>query len=683
MMRLFVLSAAMGMAAVLGKEVPNKESQGVGLVPANRYILPTDQVLTPAGIHAALPGIRPQALALSPDGQVLVTAGTGKKLVALDPATGKILDEITYAPDEGQGGKQSETQLGPAPGSQLSFTGLVFSADGSRIYLSNVFGNIKVFAVDAAHKITAHGTFAIPEARTSRRKMEMPTGLAISKDGSKLYVVGNVANKLHELDAATGAILRSWDTGVAPFDVVLAAGKAYVSNSGGRRPDKDAPKAPAGAGTEVRVDERAIANEGTVSVIDLTAVSVKAEIPVELHASAMAVSPKGGYVVVTNTGSDTLSVIDTAKDVVVEKIWARQTPGDLFGAQPNAVSFDPDGRHLYVCNGTQNSVAVIHFDPKDNESAVTGLIPVGWFPGAVLFDTKRKTLCVANIKGIGAAREFKAGEKTKLNSKDFFGSISLVPVPDDKALAAMTKSSLMNMRYPRMLEAVQPPRPDQPARVVPERVGEPSLIKHVIYVIKENRTYDQVLGDISTGNGDPSLCVFGEKVTPNLHKIAKEFVLLDNTFCCSVQSADGHQWTDSAIANGYMERQVTSGFPRSYPGGKTEDGMDALAWASSGFIWDNAKAHGKSFRNYGEWMLTEAGWADETRNGKGKEKPKWEDYYADYRNKTALTKLVSRPAIETLGPVSKLDTVGWDLNVPDVMPGGSFHQGAEGIREER
>jgi len=470
----------------------------------------------------------------------------------------------------------------------------------------------------------------------------------------------------------SGAVLRSWDTGAAPYDVVLAAGKAYVSNSGGRRPGPDAPTAMAGAGTTVRVDARGIANEGTVTVIDLAANAVKAEIPVELHASAMAASPKGSYVVVTNTGSDTLSVIDTAKDAVVEKIWARRTPGDLFGAQPNAVAFHPDGRRLYVCNGTQNCVAVIRFDPADNASAVTGLIPAGWFPGAVIYDGYRKSLAVANIKGIGAAKDFKPGEKVKLNTKDFYGTVSLVPLPDDKKLADMTAATLLNMRYPRMLEAVKPPRPDQPPRVVPERVGEPSLIKHVIYVIKENRTYDQVLGDISSGNGDPSLCIFGEKVTPNLHKLSREFVLLDNTFCCSVQSADGHQWTDSAIANGYIERQVTSGFPRSYPGGKSDDAMDALAWSSSGFIWDNALAHHKTFRNYGEWMLTEAGWADSALNAKGKEKPKWEDYYGDYRNHTSLTKLASRPGIASLGPVSKTDTVGWDLNVPDVMRAASF-----------
>ncbi|HWB03403.1 MAG TPA: alkaline phosphatase family protein [Verrucomicrobiales bacterium] len=769
------------------KETSPAAKEIIGRVAANRYILPTNQVITPAGIHAALPGLRPQALALSPNGRLLVTAGNGSKLYCLNPITGAVRQEVTFAPDappppskdkkpkdkdakdkdakdkdaKGKDSKEKDAKdkdakdskekdprgkdpkdkdakekdvkdkdakenvsedkdakdedskekddkekekeakekeakekaakekpkrnlsppkpakPAPASGSALSLTGLVFSPNGTRIYLSNVVGTVKVFSVDGSDSVKALTTFPIPEAKTSKRKPEIPTGLTVSADGTKLYVVGNLGNRLHEMNAETGAVLRSWDTGVAPFDVVLVGQKAYVSNSGGRRPDKDDKSAaPAGAGAKVRVDSvRHIANEGTVTVVDLAANSVKGEIPVELHASALALSPDKQYLVVTNTGSDTLSVIDTNTDAVVEKIWARRTPGDLFGAQPGAVTFDGTGKRLYVCNGTQNSVAVIKFDPKENESAVVGLIPVGWFPGAVVFDAPRKTVCVANIKGIGAGKQFKPGEKVKFNTKEFFGSLSLVPAPSGNAMDDMTAVSLLNMRYVKLTEAAQPPRPNQPPRAVPERVGEPSLIKHVVYVIKENRTYDQVLGDIKTGNGDPSLCVFGEKITPNLHKICREFVLLDNTFCCSVQSADGHQWTDSAIANGYMERQVGAGFPRSYPGGKMEDGLDALAWSSSGFIWDNVIARGKTFRNYGEWMLSEAGWKDpkDPKNPKkDKEKPKWEDFWADYKHGTGLTKLASRPGIETLRAVSKLDTVGWDLNVTDQMRVDAF-----------
>ena len=667
--RLFTLLALACGPVLNARDLPKGE--GIGKVAENRYVMPTNQVLTPAGKQVNLPELRPQALALSPDGKIIVTSGHSKDLIVVSPETGEILQTVRLPNDPGKlkPGAKAETQLGPAPGAQMSLTGLTFSPNGERIYFSNTLGNVKVFAVDKDHKVSALTTFAVPEARTSKRQMELPTGLAVSADNKRLYVVGNVGNKLHELDAESGKALRSWDIGVSGFEVALAGGKAYVSSSGGRQPGNGDLAATAGAGTTVRVDAaRNIANEGSVSVIDIKGDKVLKEIPVGLHASAVVASPDGKYVVVANTGSDSLSVIDVSKDEVVEKILARLTPSDFFGVQPNALAFDSTGSRLFVCNGSQNAVAVVKFAPGDRESKVMGLIPVGWFPGAVAFDSSRKAIYVANIKGIGASKEFAAGEKVKLSSKDFFGTLSLVPLPKDEELGKWTITALINLREPKLMEARQPSRKDQPARPVPERVGEPSVFKHVIYVIKENRTYDQVLGDMKQGNGDPELCTFGEDVTPNQHEIAREFVLLDNTFCAGVQSADGHQWTDSAMANAYMERQVTSSFPRSYPGGKSEDGLDALAWASTGFIWDNAQAHGVTFRNYGEWLITQAGWRDETR----KDKPAWLDYYNDYKNGTGLTRLASRPGIVSMGKCSKLDTVGWDLNVPDVMRANAF-----------
>jgi YVTN family beta-propeller protein len=668
---LFVLAGGL-LRGGLGKDSADADStEAVGKTTANRYVIPTNQVLTPAGKTVDLPEMRPQALALSPDGRLLATSGKTKELVIVEPTTGEILQRVAFPaePTAAGSGVPKGTKAGPEPGSQLSLTGLAFSPDGSRIFLSNVTGNVKVFAVDKDHRVAGLATLPVPEARTSKRKNEIPAGLACSDDGKRLYVVGNLGNQLHELDADSGKVLRSWPTGVAPFAVVLAAGKAYVSNSGGRLPGPGDLVAPAGGGTEVRVDAvRNIASEGSVTVIDLATGKVKAEVAVELHASAMAISPGGRWLAVANTGSDTISVIDTKTDRVIEKIWARQTPADLFGAQPNALAFDAQGKRLFVCNGTQNAVAVIKFEPEENESKVAGMIPVAWFPGAIEFDARRGALYVANIKGIGSAKSFGPEDTVKLSTKDFFGTLSLIPTPSEKELASMTGLTLQNMRYGKLAEARLPARPGVAPRPVPERVGEPSVFKHVIYVIKENRTYDQILGDLPEGNGNAALCTFGEKFTPNQHKLAREFVLLDNTYCSGVQSADGHQWTDSAIANAYMERQVTSAFPRSYPGGKSPDGVDALAWASSGFIWDNALAHGKTFRNYGEWLLTEAGWRDESR----KSKPAWQDFWSDFQTGSGGTRLASRPAIESLRKNSKLDSVGWDLNVPDVVRAAEF-----------
>ena len=636
----------------------------VGQVSKNYYITPTSQILTPAGQQVRLPGLRPQALALSPNGELLVTSGRNNQLYIIDPATGGILQKVAMPGDRVESSREAREDSKAL----LSLTGLTFSPDGRRIYLSNARGDVKVFSVNGK-KVSQWDRFSVPNAGAPKRKEEIPTGLAVSMDGKRLYVVGNLGNKLYEFDTATGKVLRRWETGVAPFDVVLAAGKAYVSNSGGRRPEKSDLTAPAGRETRVRVDPvRYIANEGSVSVIDLAAGQVKDEVIAGLHASALTASPDGKYVVVANSGSDTLSVINTETDKVVEKIWARQSPGDPFGAQPNALTFYPDGKQLFVCNGTQNAVAVVRFEPAEKKSAVVGLIPVGWFPGAVVVNVARQMICVANIKGIGAAKDFKPDDKIKLRTKDFYGTLSLIPLPSEKQLSSYTKTALRNIRYQKLEEAKLPPRPEQPARPVPERVGEPSVFKHVIYIIKENRTYDQILGDMPEGNGDPDLCTFGEKFTPNQHKISREFVLMDNTYCSGVQSADGHQWTDSGIVNDYVERQLTSDFPRSYSSGKDAAGSDALAWSSSGFIWDNAMAHGIWFRNYGEWMVSESGWKDQTR----RRGPQWIDYWNDYQNGTGLTQLRSRPAIKSLLPHSFLETEGYNLKVPDVMRAAAF-----------
>jgi len=657
--------------------------QSVGRIAPDRWQMPTGQYLTPAGRQVEVLGMRPQTLALSPDGRLLAVAGRNHTLVLIDPKQGRILRSLPLTTPDPASVAAARNHAAANPKTnvpvktvtgQLSFAGLVFSPDGRRLYVSNTGGNIWAFPVDRSIWLGHPVLLAVPDAKVPGQKHEIPTGLALSSDSRRLYVAGNLGNRLHELDAETGRCLRSWDTGVAPQEVVLTRHKAYVSNRGGRRPAPADLTAPAGKGTTVRVDPvRHIPNEGSVTIIDLRSGLVTAEVPVELHPSALAVSPEGRYVVVANSGSDTLSVIDSGTDRVIEKIWARQTPADPLGAQPCALAFDSAGRRLYVANGTQNAVAVIQFQPEANASRVVGLIPVGWFPSAIQYDPHRRQLCVANMKGLGATMTYPTNQPPKQHAKEFLGTVSLVPVPGSHQLARLTRSALWNMHHPKLAETLLPPRPDQPPRPVPERVGEPSVFNHVIYIIKENRTYDQILGDMPEGNGEPSLCIFGEQYTPNQHKISREFVLLDNTYCSGLQSADGHQWTGSAIANEYIERQLTSGTPRSYPGGKSEDSADALAWASTGFLWDNAIRHGKTFRNYGEWMVSEAGWTDRKR----KDPVTWRDFWQQHQNGGSQVQLRSRPAIASLRGVSNTNTVGYDLKVPDVM------RAAEFIRELR
>ena len=628
----------------------------------DRREMPTGQVLTPVGKQVDLPTMRPQALALSPDGSLLVTAGGPNKALALiNLVTGAVTNRaLSYVPINSTNRR--------AVSAEFSTTGLVFSPSGDRIYVSTAGTNVLAFTLSGGQITGPPTVIRVPDAHALAHRGEIPTGLAISTNGRLLYVAGNLTNRLYEIEVETSKVLRYWETGVAPEAVALVGTKIYVSNLGGRRAAKDDRTASAGRGTTVRVDSRDIACEGSVTVIDLAAGTVKCELPVGLHPSALAVSPAGDYLVVANTGSDTLSVIDTKTDQVVEKIWARQSPMDSFGAQPNGLAFDPSGKRLYVCNGTQNALAVVDFKPASKASKIAGLIPVGWFPAAVQFEPKSKTLCVANMKGIGAAKKFAPGEAVKLNTKDYWGTVSLVALPSKKDLAALTEVALKDMYYPRLKAGLLPARSGQKPRPVPERMGEPSVFKHVIYIIKENRTYDQVLGDMTEGNGDTNLCLYKEKVTPNQHKIARDFVLLDNMYCAGVCSTDGHQWTDSAMANEYVERQLSAGNPRSYNNGKVAEGLDSLAWASSGFIWDNALAHGKSFRNYGEWLLSDAGWSDPKR----KDKIQWRDFWQSYQNGDNTVSLHAHCGITAMGPFSDTNTVGWDLKVPDVMRAAVF-----------
>lgn len=650
--------------AVEQAAVSLSDEETVGRAEDGRIITPVNQVLTPYGRILDLPGMRPQAVALSPNGKLMVTAGKTRELVVIDPEERTVRQRVSLPSDiSAPSAPVSEQILRPDGEDQLSYNGLIFSPAGDRIYMSNVDGLINVFTVSAEGNVTPFKSWMLPAAGAPRRKAEIPSGLATSEDGSKLYVCGNLSNRLLELDAQSGKMLRAFDVGVAPFDVVLVGSKAYVSNWGGRRPGPNDLTGPAGRGTLVRVDPvRHIASEGSVSVIDLGKGRVSTELLTGLHASGLAKSRAHPFVVCCNAASDHLSVIDTRTDTVVATIWAKSSPADLLGAAPNAAAFDASGRRLYVANGSQNAVAVFEFDiGSPQRSRLLGMVPVGWYPGAILVDDARGAVVTANIKGLPKLPE-KVKDRNALgfNSHQYSGSLSFVPLPLEDKLPALSERVARNMRAPRIAQALLPPRPNQPPRAIPERIGEPSLIKHVVYIIKENRTYDQVFGAFGRGNGDPSLCVFGREITPNHHKIAEQFVLLDNTYCCGILSADGHQWSTTAYSTDYMEKSF-AGFPRSYPDGMGVDEDDALAYSPAGFIWDAALKQGKTLRNYGEFMGPSVRWRDESRPGE----PNFMACYLAWKNGTDDVVFESWPSVETLRSFSPTSYVGWNMSVPD------------------
>ena len=665
-----ILLATTLAAAVQGQTV---EHQGfdprdhVGRMGTNRVLLPVNQVITPAGIQVELHGLRPQVLALSPDGKLLLTAGKTRELIGLDPESGKILERAELPKDKvphEASGPTSPHILKPDPNEQVSYTGLIFNRSGSRVYLSNVKGSIKVFAVNDAHRLKGIGGFALPDANAARRKAEIPSGMALSADEKRLYVAGALSNRLLETDPETGETLRMIDVGVAPYDVIVRGDEAYVSNWGGRRPAANSVVGPAGVGTTVRVDARGVASEGSVSIVDLKAGKVVAEILTGRHASAMLLTPDGRRLIVANPNDDTLSVIDLETRKIAETISMQWSGQKFFGAAPNAMAMDPRTETLYVCNGSQNAVGVVTL--KSGRPEFKGMIPTGWYPGAIVFDAARERIDVANIKGTLPDASYEPAKRGN-NSHQHLGTVSLIPVPGPKQLAEYTKTVMQNYRRPVLEDVFLPARPGVAPKALPERIGEPSLIRHVVYLVKENRTYDQVLGDIKEGNGDPKLCVFGTNVTPNQHKLVHDFVLMDNTYCAGILSADGHQWALTGYATDYMEKSFAD-FPRSYPDMMELGDLDALAYSPAGFIWDDVLAHGLTIRNYGECSVAETRWANPALT-----LPiKWMDHYTNFVRHGSAIIYSNWAGVDALQPHIMTNTVGWDLAVPDVYRAAQF-----------
>jgi YVTN family beta-propeller protein len=331
----------------------------------------------------------------------------------------------------------------------------------------------------------------------------------------------------------------------------------------------------------------------------------RATIPVGEHPNQIVVHPTDDRVFVACASSNSVSVIDGSTDTVIETIGTSLFPRSPEGSTPGALAVAPDGKTLYVANADNNCVAVIDITtPK--MSQVKGFIPTGWYPTAVALTPDGKTLLV----GVGKGNQTKPNPIPKDADRDaapkgrpfpyigttLSGALSIIPVPTEKEIGAYTETVYKNCPYSDIL-LTDAPHPRKTA--IPTKVGEPSPIKHVLYIIKENRTYDQVFGDMKRGNGDPSLCMFPEEVTPNHHKIAEEFVLLDNLYCNGHVSADGHPWSTMAYNTDYIARN----WALTYSGraGVDDDEDGDLAKAPSGYLWDACKAANLSYRSYGEY----------------------------------------------------------------------------------
>ena len=474
--------------------------------------------------------------------------------------------------------------------------------------------------------------------------LSLPNDIAFNREGDAdyMYVVLNGNSELVKVRLTDKKTVWTTKTGMAPFGIALAKDKAYISNWAGPVP-VDSTRETAGipyAG--VYIDHRTGGvNSGTVSVIDLETGKAGQEINVGLHPNAVITDPQQKFVYVSNGNSDNVYVINTGSNTVVDSVLVRVSSAvnPFIGSSPNALALDAKTNKLYVANGMDNALAVVQLGAKSSASGkgknkILGFIPTEAYPAGLALNDSNVFVC--NLEGEGS----RIASKGLYTAHHQQATVSVIAIPADKDFSALTaRVENANLLFRTRLAQLLPRKNVQP-KPVPERIGEPSLIKHVVYIIKENRTYDQVMGDMKEGNGQSSLCIYGDSITPNQHKLAKNFLLLDNYYASGKSSAEGHQWADAAMTSDYVEKNVRAWF-RSYPHVQN----DALVYNKEGFIWNNALDHGKSVRIFGEACDPE--WD---------RKLKWKDIYElykagkhiDFKNNTTISRV--RPILSNSCP---------------------------------
>lgn len=567
----------------------------------NPNLLPYNRWISPAGAqeYFGSKSLENHALdvALSPDEKWVAVEGR-YEVVVLSAETGKIAANLPLS-----GLIQGQSLMN-------TFSGICWfqENDKYKLFWGAVGGKTVSYVLSASWdgKNLIHSEPILFETEAPAGSALVNEVLAQNESGKNyLYVVLNGTNRVVKLDLETKARVWSTSVGVAPFGITIANRKIYVTNWAGAVPDKsdvDVAGVPWGS---AKVDPRTGATrEGTVSVLDPATGKVVTEIAVGLHPNDIIASADGKTVFVSNANSDNVSVISTGTDEVAETISVRLSPekNSFWGDSPNGLGLSKDGKTLYVANGMDNALAVVELGRKsggnqsEENSEVEGFIPTGAYPGAVV-ETGKYQLFVANIEGESAkipSQDAVSG-KVSYNSHRQMAMVSVIPVPDDKRLQEYTKTVEQSNQLFRLALLEKMPRKNIAPACVPERIGEPSVFKHVLYIIKENRTYDQILGDVKKGDGDSTLTIFGRQITPNTHALVDQYMLLDNFYVSGKCSAEGHQWTDASIVTDYVEKDVRA-WIRSYPHVQE----DALVYTPTGFLWDNAVKHGKNVRIYGE-----------------------------------------------------------------------------------
>ncbi len=449
---------------------------------------------------------------------------------------------------------------------------------------------------------------AFPFKAEAPATIALPNEVVVQEENGELmlYTVLNGNNKVVKINVNTERVVWSANTGVAPFGLRVVDNLAFVTNWAGpvTNPSDGLETAGVPWGSAYINPHTGSLSRGTVSVFHIKTGQFQKEINVGLHPNAIIASADKKYVYVANGNSDYISVIETKSLSVVDSIFVGLFKDNekLIGSTPNALALDNTGTILYVANGMDNAIAVVKLGKRActegvGQSQLKGYIPTQAYPSGIVFN--KNELYITNLEAIGARAALKVNEQAKAdkayNAHHQLASVSFIPLPDDAQLKIFTEKVKNQSLYKRSQLADLLPRKNVAPRPVPERIGEPSVFKHVLYIIKENRTYDQVLGDMKEGDGMASLCIFGDSVTPNLHSIARDYLLMDNYHVSGKSSAEGHHWASAGMVTDYTEKSVRAWF-RSYP----HVLYDALVYNKKGLIWNNALDHGKTARIYGE-----------------------------------------------------------------------------------
>lgn len=563
MSRLHTLFVLAIIASFAGCSGPDKKSEAESIArefDARRVVLPNGWSLSPAGRSVPL-GDFPLNLVVSPSGKFIAVTNNGvgrQSIMLIDPSTEKVIDE---------------KEIGKA------WYGLAINEDDTRLYVSG--GNDNMVVIYDLGKGMLEKVDSIVLGKPWPVKIS-PTGLALDQDAGRLYVATKEDSSLYVADLRSKAIQKI-RLGSEAYACVLSPDKQtlYVSLWGG---DK-------------------------IALVDAATLRITSTIDAGSNPNEMLLTKDGKFLFVASANDNAVSVIETASRKVIEVLTSSVIPTTLAGSTPNALALSADEDRLYIANADNNCLAV--FDVKEpGKGKSLGLIPTGWYPTSVkVFDGK---IFVANGKG-GRSMANPRGpdpnksgldlHKTTRDSIQYIGSLfkgtmSVIDEPDPNLLKVCTQAVFRNTPYSKEVENEASGEAGNP---VPRRRGEVSPIKYVFYIIKENRTYDQVFGDIATGNGDSSLCLFPERITPNQHALAKEFVLLDHFYVNAEVSADGHNWSMAAYANDYVEKS----WPTSYGdrGGSYDyEGSRDIAYPKDGFIWDYCSRAGVSYRSYGEFV---------------------------------------------------------------------------------